>query len=96
MLRHLALAAALLLPGALSAADRGTMLAGACQGCHGVTGAGSEGIPMIAGHYGAAELESMLKAFRANERPATVMNRIARGYSDEEIAALAAHYARRD
>lgn len=32
-------------------------------------------------------------AFRANERPATIMGRIARGYTDAEIAALAAQFA---
>ena len=32
--------------------------------------------------------------FRANQRPAaTIMGRIARGYSDEEVAALADHFS---
>jgi cytochrome c553 len=31
-----------------------------------------------------------MRAYRAGERPASVMDRIARGFSDEEIQAIAA------
>ena len=31
---------------------------------------------------------------RANERPGTIMGRIARGYTDAEIAAIADHFSR--
>jgi sulfide dehydrogenase cytochrome subunit len=34
-----------------------------------------------------------MRAFAANERPGTIMGRIARGYTEAEIAALAAHFA---
>jgi len=40
------------------------------------------------------EFIAMMRAFSANERPATVMGRISRGYTAEQIAILAAHYAR--
>lgn len=69
-------------------------LAGACQGCHGVSGQGANGIPAIARLRSRAEFIEMMQGFRANQRPATVMGRIARGYTDAEITALAAHYAR--
>ena len=69
---------------------------GACQGCHGVSGGGSHGIPAIAATHRRAEFAAILRDFRENRREATVMGRIARGYSDEDIAALAAHYAARD
>ncbi len=69
-------------------------LAGACQGCHGVTGQGGNGIPAIARQRSRAELIEMMQAFRNNQRQPTVMGRIARGYTDAEITALAAHYAR--
>jgi sulfide dehydrogenase cytochrome subunit len=78
------------------AQERGTLLAGACQGCHGAAGAGSDGIPAIAGTHGRAEFTEILRAFRDGRREATVMGRIARGYGEAEIAALAAHYAKRD
>ena len=32
-------------------------------------------------------------AFRAGQRPGTIMPRIAKGFSDDEIAAIAAWYA---
>lgn len=89
---------AVLLPVAAPAAaqDRGMLLAGACQGCHGVSGAGSHGIPPIAGTHRAAEFAAILREFQGDKRPATVMGRIARGYSEEDITRLAAHYAARN
>ncbi len=68
------------------------LIAQACAGCHGQYGAGQGATPPIAG----TPKEDFLKvwaAFRANERPATIMNRIARGYTDEEVAALADYFA---
>jgi len=35
-------------------------------------------------------------AFRSGERPATVMGRIAKGFSDDEIRAIAAWVARQN
>jgi sulfide dehydrogenase cytochrome subunit len=34
-----------------------------------------------------------MAAFRANERPASIMGRVARGYTEAEIAAIAEHFA---
>ena len=34
-----------------------------------------------------------MAAFRANGRPATIMSRVARGYTDTEVAAVAAYFA---
>ena len=34
-----------------------------------------------------------MRTFRTGQRPATVMDRIAKGFSDDEIAAIAAWYA---
>ena len=34
-----------------------------------------------------------MQAFRAGQRPATVMDRIAKGFSDAEVQAIAAWYA---
>jgi sulfide dehydrogenase cytochrome subunit len=79
---------------ALAQAPDPTLLAGACQGCHGVAGQGSNGIPQIKDAHSRAEFVALLQAFRANQREATVMGRIARGYTDEQIAVLAAHFAR--
>lgn len=70
------------------------LLAGGCQGCHGVAGAGSNGIPMIMRAQSRDDFITAMRAFRDNQREGTVMGRIARGYTDAEIAALAAHFAR--
>ena len=69
------------------------ILAEACFGCHGPGGQGATGGAAIAGRD-KAELAAALLAFRSNERPGTIMGRIARGYSDPEIAAIADHIAR--
>lgn len=95
-MRLLPLAAALLAlapPAALPAmAADGRLLAEACLGCH---GAGNAGVGSVAGIAGrpAPELAAQLAAFRANERPGTIMGRIARGYSDAEVAAVSAWLA---
>jgi cytochrome subunit of sulfide dehydrogenase len=63
-----------------------------CLGCHGPEGGGAGAVPALAGRD-AGELRTLLHAFRAGERPATIMDRIARGYSEAELAAIAAHFA---
>ncbi len=94
-MRRLACLAALL--GAtfvsLPAAAQAPLAAEGCIGCHGPNGAGQGGIPAIAGRE-AAELRALMIAFRANERPATIMGRVARGYTDAEIAAVSEHFAK--
>lgn len=58
----------------------------ACSGCHAPAGSGP--VPGLAGRP-AAEIASAMAAFRSGERPATVMDRIAKGFSDEEARAIA-------
>jgi cytochrome c553 len=64
-------------------------LAVGCQGCH---GGGDPRLPKLAGRS-AADIVAAMAAFRNGGRPATVMDRIAKGFSDDEIAAIAAWYA---
>jgi cytochrome c553 len=69
------------------------LLAQACAGCHGQNGQGRDGTPILAG-YDKAGFIRVWGEFRANQRPtATIMGRIARGYSDEEVAALADYFS---
>jgi cytochrome c553 len=66
-------------PGALS-----------CTGCHVGAGGGAgsgEMLPKLAGRP-ADELLAAFTAFRSGERPATIMNRISRGFTDEEAQAI--------
>jgi sulfide dehydrogenase cytochrome subunit len=90
------LAAALLtvalFPAMAAAAGPAPMAAQGCIGCHGPNDGGIEAGARLSGR-GAAELEAILRAFRADERPGTIMPRIARGYTDAEIAAVSAYFA---
>jgi len=63
-----------------------------CIACHGQAGAGSPPIPALAGRP-KADIEAAMLAFRKNERPNSIMGRIARGYTDAEITAVAAWFA---
>lgn len=68
-------------PGALS-----------CGGCHPAGGGGA--IPGLSGR-GADDIVASMQAFRAGTRPATVMDRIAKGFSDAETRAIADWFATR-
>jgi sulfide dehydrogenase cytochrome subunit len=68
-------------------------LSTACAGCHGLDGKGRGEIPAIAGAP-QANLSQALRDYKAGRRPSTVMQRIARAYSDSEIDDLAAHFSR--
>jgi sulfide dehydrogenase cytochrome subunit len=80
--------------GAQSPADV-VVLAGPCANCHGTDGRSPGPIVSIAGRPEALLLEQ-LKAFKSDTPPpgTTVMSRLAKGYTDEQLAALAAHFSR--
>ncbi|MSO91096.1 MAG: c-type cytochrome [Acetobacteraceae bacterium] len=84
--------AALLIAGSAPSWAQAPLAAQGCVGCHGQAGAGSQPIPPLAGRP-KADIEASMQAFRKNERPASIMGRIARGYTDAEIAAVAAFFA---
>lgn len=42
----------------------------------------------------AEQIQSAMQAFRAGTRASTVMDRIAKGFTDEEVRAIAQWYAR--
>lgn len=69
-------------------------LASGCSGCHGLAGNGYDSLPAIAGRSPDEFMQSMLD-FKADRRQDTVMNRIAKGFSDEELMRLARHFAER-
>ena len=83
----------LLTPVLLWAADASpAMLGNACAPCHGTDGKSPGAIPSLAGKSADYISQRMLE-FKAGSRAGTVMNRIAKGYTDAEIAALAQHFA---
>ena len=70
----------------------GRNLAAACASCHGTNGVSRASMPALAGRD-PGELTRLMQDFRSGKRPATVMQQIARGYSDEQVAAIAAFFA---
>jgi cytochrome c553 len=98
--RRLQLQAALVLAAALVPAAAGaeavdaTTLALGCTGCHGVDGHSRGAMPSLAG-ANAQVLAEAMTAFRNGERQGTVMNRLAKGYDDAQIQALAAWFSSR-
>jgi len=48
-------------------------------------------VPRLAGRN-PADIVSAMQGFKSGKLPATVMDRIAKGFSDEEIKAIAAWY----
>jgi cytochrome subunit of sulfide dehydrogenase len=82
--------------GAQSPAERPEappLIAQACSGCHGQAGAGSGSVPKIAG-YNRELFIAQWAAFRTKQRPATIMDRVATGYSDAEVAVLADYFSK--
>ena len=67
--------------------------AAACSGCHPANVGIQTPIPRLAGRN-AAEMVQQMRAFRDGQRDATVMGRIAKGFTDPEIQAIAAWYAK--
>jgi sulfide dehydrogenase cytochrome subunit len=75
------------------AQDRARQLASACAICHGTDGqAVTKDVVSLAGRP-RDDIAAQLRAFRDGQRPATVMHQIAKGYTDEQIDALAAVFA---
>lgn len=78
--------------GNMTGAD-GTMLSNTCAGCHGTDGASvGPSLPSLSG-MSAAYLTDQMNAYKSGETAGTIMNRIAKGYSDDDIAAIANYFA---
>ncbi len=70
-----------------------SMLAHTCNGCHGIEGASSgPAIPSIGGISKDYMIE-LMQGFKSGEVKSTIMGRIAKGYSDEEIAQISDYFA---
>jgi cytochrome c553 len=66
--------------------------AASCTGCHPASTRVTSPVVRLAGLERAAIVKA-LQEFRAGQRAATVMDRIAKGFTDDEIQAIAAWYA---
>jgi sulfide dehydrogenase cytochrome subunit len=68
-------------------------LARTCNGCHGINGVSvGPSMPSIGG-LPEAYLKNLLLQWKSGERYAATMDRHVKGYSDEELAKLAAYFA---
>jgi cytochrome subunit of sulfide dehydrogenase len=70
----------------------GRNLAAACASCHPAGNAGQGKIPVLAGQQKDFLVHRMLE-FKSGDRPATVMQQIAKGYTDGQIETLSAYLA---
>lgn len=71
----------------------GRTMANTCAGCHGTNGVPAVSyIPPLAG-LSEDEFTNAMVAYRDGTRTATIMNRVAPAFTDDEIAAMAAYFA---
>jgi sulfide dehydrogenase cytochrome subunit len=66
--------------------------AAACANCHGTEGRAEPGMIGLAARN-KDELLLQLLAFKNGQRPATIMHQLSKGYSDEQLAQIAAYFA---
>lgn len=74
----------------------GEMLGNTCAACHGTYGGVNgqiqgEAMPPLAG-MAEDDFVKAMKSFQDGSRPATIMDRVAKGFTDEEIRAMAAFF----
>ena len=67
-------------------------MAASCANCHGTLGVAQEGNESLAGVNKDELLKKMLD-FKTGKKPATIMHQLSKGYSDEQLAALANYFS---
>jgi cytochrome c553 len=63
----------------------------ACSGCHPAGRTADTTVPRLNGRN-PADIVTAMQAFKSGQLPSTVMDRIAKGFSDDEVKAIAAWY----
>jgi len=66
--------------------------AAACANCHGTDGRAQTGNEPLAGKD-KDELVQKLLDFKSGRKPATIMHQLSKGYTDEQLAQIAAYFA---
>ena len=82
------------LASSLAPAGDPQVLAASCSGCHTSTDGLTTAIPKIRGLPEVVFMQAM-QGFRTGKRSATVMDRIAKGLTEDEIKQLAAYFRAR-
>lgn len=88
----MALAAALAAPTLAHADTRISVMADACNGCHGTDAASPGSMPGFSNKKADA-IKKALMEYKAGTKEATIMNRLVKAYSDADIAAMADYFA---
>ena len=70
----------------------GRVLVATCTGCHGQNGKSAGAIPTLAGQS-EAQIRAAMLDYKNDRRAGTMMNRHAKGFSDDEIGAMAREIA---
>jgi len=78
--------------GAQAQVNQVRVWAAACANCHGTEGRALSGMEALAGKDKDELLQKMLD-YKTGRKPATLMHQIAKGYSDEQLAQIAAYFA---
>ena len=73
-------------------ANLGRNLAATCANCHGTNGHARGDMKPLAG-VSADKILAMLADFKSGAQPSTIMGQIAKGYTDEQVRLIAAHFA---
>jgi sulfide dehydrogenase cytochrome subunit len=81
-----------MLIGSALAATPAPVGASSCSGCHPPNARVGTPVPQLVGQN-ASQIVAAMTAFRAGTRPSTVMDRIAKGFSEAETQAIADWYA---
>jgi cytochrome c553 len=68
-------------------------LASACFTCHGTDGRSVGGVPPALAGRDKGDLLQTMKGFKSGTRPATLMHQQAKGYSDQQLEAIAGYFA---
>ena len=63
-----------------------------CSGCHAANPRAGTPVPPLVGRS-AADIAGQMIGFKTGKQAGTIMDRIAKGFSDEETQAIAAWYA---
>jgi cytochrome subunit of sulfide dehydrogenase len=71
----------------------GRNLAATCANCHGTAGRSVTKEVMPLAGVPKEFIVSQMKAFKEGARPATIMHQLAKGYSDQQIEAIANFFA---
>jgi sulfide dehydrogenase cytochrome subunit len=66
--------------------------AAACANCHGTNGQAQPGMESLAG-ANKDDLTKKMLDFKAGRKPATIMHQLAKGYTDDQIQAIAAYFS---